>query len=141
MRSWLSSAKRGIPITVFREVSRVLKSGGYFIVKTPNKTHYMPLIARLTPHAFHQFINRLRGRDGTDTFPTLYRANSGAILRRLADEAGLDVVSIEYIEGRPEYLRLFALMCLFGWLYEKLVNSTPRLAGFRVVLIAQFRRR
>ena len=129
------------PVLVFREVSRVLKPGGHFIVKTPNKTHYMPLIARITPHSFHQFINRLRGRDAGDTFPTRYRANTGPVLRRLADEAGLDVVSIEYLEGRPEYMRLFAAMYLFGWLYERLVNSTFRLAGFRVVLIAQFRRR
>ncbi|MEI2780661.1 MAG: hypothetical protein V9H25_05130 [Candidatus Competibacter sp.] len=45
--------------SVFREVARVLKRGGVFLFKTPNKTHYMPTIARLTPHRFHQFVNRI----------------------------------------------------------------------------------
>ncbi len=47
-----------------------------FLFKTPNKTHYMPTIARLTPHRFHPFVNRIRGRAEADTFPTRYRANT-----------------------------------------------------------------
>lgn len=67
------------PLQVFREVVRVLKSGGVFLFKTPNKYHYMPTIARLTPHAFHQYVNRLRGRAEVDTFPTRYRANTRGV--------------------------------------------------------------
>src|SRR5690606_30037167 len=48
------------PVQVFLEVTPVLKPGGVFLFKTPNRTHYMPLVARLTPHRFHQFVNRLR---------------------------------------------------------------------------------
>ena len=44
------------PEAVFREVARVLKPGGVFLFKTPNKRHYMPTIARLTPHSFHQCL-------------------------------------------------------------------------------------
>ncbi len=72
------------PLAVFGEVHRVLRPGGVFLIKTPNKTHYMPLIARLTPHRFHQFINKLRGRAEQDTFPTLYRANTASDIRKLA---------------------------------------------------------
>jgi SAM-dependent methyltransferase len=60
------------PLAVFREVTRVLKQGGVFLFKTPNKWHYMPTIARLGPHRFHQFINRVRGRAKA----TRYRANT-----------------------------------------------------------------
>ncbi len=42
---------------------------------------------------------------GGDVFPTRYRANSPADIRRLATGAGRDVVKIELIEGRTEYLR------------------------------------
>jgi len=41
------------PDICFKEIWRVLKPGGLFITKTPNSWHYMPLIARLTPHTFH----------------------------------------------------------------------------------------
>ena len=71
------------PEKVFNEVHRVLKSKGVFLFKTPNKFHYVPIIARFTPHCFHQFYNRLRGRKETDTFPTLYKANSSKDLRHL----------------------------------------------------------
>jgi ubiquinone/menaquinone biosynthesis C-methylase UbiE len=33
------------PSLVFQEVARILKPGGLFLVKTPNKLHYMPLMA------------------------------------------------------------------------------------------------
>jgi hypothetical protein len=76
------------PLTVFREIARVLKPGGVFPFKTPNKTHYMPTIARLTPHRFHQFVNRIRGRAEADTFPTRYRANTYSAVQRLAAASG-----------------------------------------------------
>lgn len=100
----------------------------------------MPLIARLTPHAFHRWVVRWRGRAGDDVFPTRYRANSPAAIKRLAATAGLEVVRIELIEGRPEYLRFSTPTYLLGWLYERLVNRVPALARFRVLLIAELRK-
>jgi SAM-dependent methyltransferase len=54
------------PEAVFAEIARVLKPRGILLFKTPNRSHYVPLIARVTPHGFHQFVNRLRGRDAED---------------------------------------------------------------------------
>lgn len=128
------------PVAVFTEIARVLKPGGRFLAKTPNRRHYMPTIARLTPHAFHQFVNRLRGRAVVDTFPTLYRANLPAHVARIAARAGLQVESIELHEGRPEYLRMTAPTYAFGWLYERLVNAVPGLQGFRILMIIRLRK-
>jgi SAM-dependent methyltransferase len=128
------------PEVVFREIARVLAPGGSFLAKTPNLYHYMPLVARATPHAFHQFYNRLRGRESVDTFPTRYRANTPAAIERLARGAGLRVESVELVEGRPEYLRLTPPTYLAGYVYERIVNSSPRFAPLRIVLIAHLRK-
>lgn len=128
------------PERVLREIRRVLKPGGLFIGKTPNRLHYMPQIARLTPHWFHQLYNRLRGRAAADTFPTLYRMNTPRALRDLAGRVGLRVERIDLVENRPEYLRVTPLTYLAGYVYERLVNATPLLAPFRILLIAELRK-
>lgn len=128
------------PESMLREVARVLRPGGLFFAKTPNRAHYMTLIARCTPLAFHRYVNRLRGRPSADTFPTRYRINSPEAVRRYAVRCGLHVASIDLIEGRPEYVRFSAVTYLFGWLYERLVNSTSLLARFRIVLIVELQR-
>lgn len=128
------------PLAVFQDVRRVLKAGGVFLFKTPNKTHYMPTIARLTPHRFHQWVNRKRGRAEADTFPTLYRANTSSAVRRHAAAAGLVVEKLELIEGRPEYLRFAWPAYIGGALYERIVNSFGFLARFRILLVGTVRK-
>jgi len=128
------------PLEVFREVARVLKPGGVFLFKTPNKWHYMPTIARLTPHGFHQYVNRLRGRAEVDTFPTRYLANSLGDVTRLAVEAGLVIERVDRIEGRPEYLRMTWLTYLAGLAYERLVNAAELLAPLRILLVGSLRK-
>jgi SAM-dependent methyltransferase len=123
------------PESVFAEVFRVLKPGGIFMAKTPNRKHYMPMISSITPKQFHVFYNGLRGRDESDTFPTYYRCNSAAKVRSLSAETGFLVQSIDLVESRPEYLRLTSITYIFGLLYERIVNYVELLAGLRCVLI------
>jgi SAM-dependent methyltransferase len=128
------------PLAVFREVTRVLKPGGLFLFKTPNKWHYAPTIARWTPHGFHQWVNRLRGRHEEDTFPSCYRANSKFAIHRLANQCGLSIMSIERFEGRPEYMRLSWPTYVLGAAYERLVNANEVFAPWRVLLIGILRK-
>lgn len=128
------------PAEVFAEVARVLKPGGVFLFKTPNRAHYMPMIARITPHWFHQWVNKKRGRAEVDTFPTRYRVNSPDAIHRWAGAVGLKVLKIGLVESRPEYLRMAWPLYLVGAAYERLVNSTDRLARFRILLIGQLKK-
>ena len=128
------------PLAVFREIARVLKLGAVFLFKNPNKPHSMPTLARLTPHRFRQFVNRLRGRAEVDTFPTRYRANTAAAVRRLAAASGLTVERLDRIEGRPEYLRMTWPTDLLGAAYERLANSWEGFARFRVLLVGELRK-
>jgi len=128
------------PEKVFGEVFRVLRQEGVLLAKTPNKLHYMPTIARITPHRFHQWVNRLRGRDPEDTFPTRYLANTPEDVRRIAAKMGFVVEVIDLIEGRPEYLRFSVLPYLVGWLYERLVNVVPIFSRYRILLVVELRK-
>jgi SAM-dependent methyltransferase len=127
------------PVPFMMEAARVLKLGGTFLAKTPNKWHYMPLVARFSPFWFHRLYNRLRGRPTFDTFPTVYRLNTPQDLARYAKVAGLEVVRIDAVEGRPEYLRLTAPTYFIGLLYERIVNAL-KLDGLKSVLFIEFKK-
>ncbi len=128
------------PEAVFKEIARVLKPGGVFLFKTPNRFHYMPLIAQLTPTSFHEYYNKLRGRPVEDTFPTMYRANSKRAVSALASTSGLEIEECNLVEGRPEYLRLHPIMYVFGIAYERLVNGFDMLANFRILLVGKIKK-
>jgi SAM-dependent methyltransferase len=128
------------PHAVFSEIHRVLRPGGVFLFQTPNKRHYVPAIARLTPHRFHLWVNGRRGVPDRDTFPTLYRANTPGAIRRLARQHKFSVDRLDSVEGRPEYLRAFTPLYPMGILYERIVNATPLLASFRVVILGALRK-
>ncbi len=128
------------PIRIYEEVRRVLKPGGIFMFKTPNKYHYMPLIARFTPHIFHQWFNKLRGRETIDTFPTKYQSNSKRDIKKIANMSGFNEVEIKILEGRPEYMRLSFITYIFGFIYERIVNSSDFFSSLRVVIIAKIQK-
>jgi SAM-dependent methyltransferase len=128
------------PLAVFAEISRVLRPGGWFVFKTPNRRHYVPVVARLTPHWFHTYVTGLRGRTAGDTFATFYRANTPRAVEQLAAEAGLTIRALELLEGRPEYLRLFWPAYLVGTVYERLVNSAELFKRWRVVMIGSLQK-
>jgi ubiquinone/menaquinone biosynthesis C-methylase UbiE len=127
------------PKRMLAEVHRVLRSGGVFLAKTPNRRHYVPLVAILTPHWFHERVNSLRGRSADDTFPTLYRANTPSAIEDLGSAVGFRV-STQLIESRPEYMRVHALTYLVGWAYERAVNFIPILRSFRVILLVEMKK-
>lgn len=107
------------PSLTFAQIARVLRPGGRFIFITPNAAHPLSSLNRaLGRFARLQgaLVGRFYGRAEADAFPTFYRANTGAALRRLAANNGLELVSLESIAD-PTYLAfnepLFRLMVRF----------------------------
>lgn len=123
------------PDRFFSDVLRVLKPGGTFIAKTPNRYHYVAQIASVTPHWFHAFYNRMRGRETIDTFPTYYKCNTRNQIWKTAQAAGFEVKRISILEGRPEYCRCLFPAYLMGIAYERVVNCNQGLEQFRCVAL------
>ena len=120
-----------------REIYRVLKPDGRYLALTPNRFHYVPLIATLTPTSFHRWLNAKRGRSGEDTFPTYYRLNTAAAVQAHFRAAGFSEVIVNGIEVEPQYLKFHPLSYVAGVAYERVVNSSRALEGMRVNLIVR----
>lgn len=126
------------PPAVVREIHRLLRPGGHFIALTPSRFHYVSLLAAATPTGFHQWANERRGRDRSDTFPTVYRMNTRRRLRRLFDDVGMLAARIDMFEVPPHYLTFNVPSFLAGAAYERFVNSSDLLAGARVNIACVF---
>jgi len=125
------------PYLLLTQVKRVLKKNGLFLVKTPNRNHYISLGARLTPLWFHQWYNRLRGREEVDTFKTYYHFNNRSRQRKIISGIGMETVRINFYEKRPEYLRLNIFTYCLGIAYERIVNKL-NLDSCKAVMISVF---
>jgi SAM-dependent methyltransferase len=66
------------------ELLRVLKPGGWICAMTPNKWGYVALAASLVPNRLHAWVlSRVQpGREAKDVFPTAYKLNRPADVRR-----------------------------------------------------------
>ena len=107
------------PVAAWREMARVLRPGGHLVVLTPNVGHPVTWLNRLLARSKGMqaaLVPQLYGRSEEDAFPVRYRANSVALIQRLAAGTGLAPVSIRTIAD-PTYLAfndtLFRLSCLW----------------------------
>lgn len=126
------------PEFVVSEFSRILKKDGYVIVLTVNKYHYVPIISQTTPHKFHEYVNKRRGRDELDTHPTYYNCNTGKALREIFENKGFKIEEVRLYEGVPNYLLWNKIIFTCGLLYERIVNSHDIFQNFRVTLLGVF---
>ena len=110
------------PLSVYGEIFRILKPGGYFIFLAPNLGHYSALISKLIPNRFHSsIVLRTEGRREEDTFPTYYRSNTFQTIRDLAKRTGFELVSFKYPGQHPSYFMFNPILFLLTAGYEKVV--------------------
>lgn len=127
------------PAPLLREIHRTLKPGASYWFRTTNLHHYVTALSSRTPHRVHRTLLRMTGSlpGGRDPWPTYYRSNTSATVRALLAEAGFATCDIRMVESYPTYLTFSRLAFLAGVAYERLVNSTDRLSGLRLVLLAR----
>ncbi len=134
------------PAAAFAEVARVSRPGGMFVVFTPNRFNYAMIVASITPYRFHLFFKKLmyffsRGewRDfSDDLFPTFYRANSAACLRRLLRSTGFEEKRLEHLSLAHSFGFVRPLYML-SLLFERFINWCG-LNALKADLLAVFTR-
>lgn len=87
-----------------RELTRILKPGGWICARTPNKWGMISISARLVPNSFHDTLLRYLQpqKKSVDTFPTVYRLNTRAQLERHFAPTAFDHCTFTY-DGGPSY--------------------------------------
>lgn len=128
------------PDLVVNEFARLLRKDGYLIVLTPNKYHYVSIISRLTPHEFHEWVNKKRGRKEEDTFPTVYRCNTAKSMVKIMEKFNFKAEELIMHEGVPNYLLWNRLTFLLGLAYERLVNCSNVFENGRISILGVFKK-
>lgn len=92
------------PEAYLAEVRRILKPGGYFCARTPNRYGYVSLAASLIPNRAHaNVVAQVQDdREEHDVFPTFYRMNRRGVLRDQFRRVGFSAEVIRH-EGEPTY--------------------------------------
>jgi SAM-dependent methyltransferase len=118
------------PATAFREIRRVLRTGGRVVFVTPNAWNYNAWLIRLVPNALHAtFTSRLYGRPAEDTYPTRYRLNSVRRMRATLSRLGYERERV-VLNGDPTYIA-------FNETFFRLAVRIERLYDLRVLELAR----
>ncbi len=122
------------PDTHLKEVGRVLRPGGAYLLRTPNLYHYVSLVSRLSPHWVHRLAaSHLRDltHGAHEPYPTVYQMNTAAAIRRLCQKHLFDCEMIRFVEKEPVYGFSSRALFLLFMAYERMVNSSEMLAMLR----------
>ena len=117
------------PDQFFAQAVRVLRLGGYFCLRTPNVLSYVGLLAKLIPNKRHAAVlaKVQTRRAPEDVFPTLYKCNTRARLRRMFRKHRFDAIVYGY-EAEPSYLSFSKLAYALGVLHQKFAPNALKVS-------------
>lgn len=124
------------PVHVSRELSRILKPGGWICSRTPHRWSYIGIGARAVPNRLHSnFLTKLQStRKYEDIFPTRYRMNTISAIRHYFPKEFWDHCSYG-INPEPAYFGnsriAWALMLMYFRLMPRSFPATVLLVFLR----------
>ena len=108
------------PNMFFSEARRILRNGGYFCIRTPNRWNYIALASKLIPNRHHFSVVRAiqNKRKEEDCYLTLYKCNSIRTIKKVMKRMGFDCVVYGY-EAEPAYLSFSRIFYALGVAYQR----------------------
>lgn len=129
------------PEECIKEIYRVLKPNGIFIIRTPNVFHYISIISRIVPYRAHGFFADIsKDWKHNSVFKTYYRCNSIWRIKNIFKDSGFVIEELFMVEKEPSYLMRWWPTFIIGLIYERLVNSSNLFRYFRSNIFAVFRK-
>ncbi len=128
------------PQVFFKEVARILKPNGIFIVMTPNLLGWKSLISKMTPYPFHIAVNKsLYGVTQNDVFPTYYNANTIFTLKNVLSRNGFGIIESRFFEGSPRTLAFWEFFTYLEIYYVRFIRRFNCLMQLRetIILVAK----
>ena len=112
------------PDQFFSEAGRVLKTGGYLCIRTPNVWNYIGVLSRLIPNKLHARVlsKAQNGRKEEDVFPTLYLCNSVSKMKRIMERHGFETAVFGY-ETEPGYFNFSKAAYALGVIHQRFAPS------------------
>jgi len=129
------------PENVFKEISRILKKDGKFILMTPNKYGIVTLLSEIIPHRIQPKLNRfITGTDEVDTFPTCFRANTVRVLDNKLKEHCMYRKELIMCQPPPYAFVFSKMICMLAIAYFNLIYKTNCLGFLRGVIAAVYQK-
>jgi ubiquinone/menaquinone biosynthesis C-methylase UbiE len=94
------------PDLFFSELNRVLKTNGYFFLRTTNSNGYVAFFNKCLPSKYHAniLLSTQKTREAQDIFQTFYKVNTKSKLNFILKKYSLDGVIYSY-ESEPSYFK------------------------------------
>lgn len=90
------------PSLAFAEIFRVLRSGGWFVFRTPSARSYFVRIAQRLPQSTKVWLASrvIEKRDPADIYPAHYRANTAEVIQDICRLIGFREVNVTVTRAR-----------------------------------------